>query len=207
MPNTEYRPITKAQFRKLSPEKQRIAIARDVIALCQDTSNFRVEKSSYFDFDVPFDKEKRFGGSITAYLRSLSSDKIQKFFRRKNTATQHCHVCGIGSCFVSAIRLNDHISGDELVKSMGAEDGIEQQRQFIADKLSPWFSPQQLALIECAFEKSSGFGWHGGNMHGDWRLEVYRAEYFGIENYSYDPRRRLIAIMLNLIANKGEFRP
>ncbi len=88
-------------------------------------------------------------------------------------------------------------------------------RKAIATLLKDTFSPNQLAMIESAFEDGyyNGYshwssnpdtkgGGIGGKLTG---LQIDKVKKFA--NKYIQPRKRLIAIMSNIIANKGTFKP
>jgi hypothetical protein len=116
----------------------------------------------------------------------------------------NCQVCAIGSCFLSIVKFKNNVNFEEIG---GSWSDFVYTKKF-RDLLLSFFSAEQLVLIEIAFEESVRFGaamWDTtvrGNM--DYYLRV-KARKFG-EKYPY-PDDKLIAIMQNIIDNKGEFKP
>lgn len=84
-------------------------------------------------------------------------------------------------------------------------------KEAIPNSFNKYFSLTQLVLIENAFELGNGF-WNLGNNTGAGdkirkknKKEVIKAIAFG--NKFPDVKDRLVAIMYNIIANDGMFKP
>lgn len=107
--------------------------------------------------------------------------------------TFKCEVCGIGAIFIAAVMRHDDINYRSHLNS----------REPIHDYLKPWFTKNQLCLIESAFERVR-------TTDGDYNPALYDA-CIAAKDWGYrapsDPGARLIAIMENVIANGGEFHP
>lgn len=182
-------------FNKLSEEDKRVAIAKDVIKQIK-AGKYYASTGTYVNLDV-----------------KLSDDtSLQKHFDEIT-----CDVCALGGLFMSNVKFNNQCTYNEL----GCGKFLD---------LLKYFSKEQLFLIEIAFE-----GWEISDML-DFETEVngyidimqgiYAGRYtleeitdtsdstkskmkaamlFG-ENY-HDESDRLIAIMQNIVKNKGEFIP
>lgn len=100
-----------------------------------------------------------------------------------------CNVCGIGALFVSKVKIdnnfNSEIEGDEEIR----------------DVLSTYFSRPQLALIEAAFE-----GWEVDYLDDDSDKLKLEEKCIKFHNKYKDDGDRMIAIMKNIISNKGLFK-
>jgi len=168
-----------------TPDQKRVQVAKDVIKQIQ--SNFyNPEHGTYFQFDIPDEI------GVT--------DKIEKFDKALDSVKRkggHCDVCAIGACFASLVRLGDKVDTSYIMGSV-IENGDSIGDTFMKGKLRDVFSTQQLSLIECAFERSAG--------HGTANIEDReKARDWGYEQSSNDTKR-LIAIMKNIIKNKGVFK-
>lgn len=119
-----------------------------------------------------------------------------------------CKVCALGGLFATAAERGCFKLTDD---DAGARGGQSMQA-----KLEPFFDKTQLALIECAFERSrhfySKFAADGTEIVSP---EKERAEWFGVAivdsctscSNSERDGRVLRAIMQNIIDNGGEFIP
>lgn len=188
-------------FAKLAPAAQRIAIAKDVLAWL-DLGKLKARAGRYV---VPIDdgrpEERWYDDTLDA--RSLVlEDGVT------------CEVCALGGMFACAVgRLN----------KINAYSFRGARQNGMREYLSPYFSPWQLALIETAFECE----WYiDGFDHVRGSAEAADAAVAFGERYTRDdvqdpdeddgvymqPRQtmqeeRMRAIMQNIIANGGEFKP
>ena len=111
------------QFRKLPLARQRVVIAKDVLA--QLATGRLVAGSTYLDI-------MKQPVSVSSYDQLCDvRDKLK------------CQACGIGSLMVAACGFVDNLTISEA-------DGMGQSG--IQDYLSDWFTEDQLALIERWFE-------------------------------------------------------
>jgi hypothetical protein len=127
------------------------------------------------------------------------------------TKNPKCKVCGIGSLMLSAIRYNnnvnwkkcdwtdssildemDYYDNGDLIHS----DNDENAYLDASKNLNKFFSERQLRLIESAFEVRA---FHSDNQ------QYVEAEEFG-QKFIND-KKRLLAIMENVVENKGTFKP
>lgn len=113
-------------FNSLSVEKQRVAIAEDVIDsvfarqyLCQTGHYIR---TSLFD-----------DGDLKSQLPSV----------------KNCNVCAIGATLLSITKYRNKIVKDDINFESFTNPNSE-----VVKMLSEYFTPKQLALIECTFEDS-----------------------------------------------------
>lgn len=174
------------KFWALPAAKKRVAVAKDVIR--QINNGFYNPKTgTYFRPDD-------FKGDIEAE----NAVKLDVALTEIGNRGGHCTVCGIGGCFVSLARLGDKIKTEAAFGEL-VEAGDEPSDYFMKRKLRKIFSSTQLSMIECAFEMYDGHGdahYQKRELAADWGNEL-----------NLDSRNRLIAIMKNIIKNKGEFIP
>jgi len=115
-----------------------------------------------------------------------------------------CSACALGSLFLAYANLYNHIPVRTLVDTEYMEvEGyayITLDIHGIEKKLTTVFSHDQLILIEIAFEL--GVGLFQVRSDDEGRVQAYN---FGQQHKT--PKDRLVAIMENIIANDGEFKP
>ena len=169
--------------------KKAVAIAKDVIA---QIKNLRLMEGTYFQGDV-----------IVPPSVSDAQDLI-------GPITKKCTVCGIGACFISSIRLFDEMPirrlrlhrlrprFSDLPSELLSIDG-----DAIRSHLDRFFDGRDLRLIEAAFECSTGLAYRRGYPRIGLK-EAERAQEFG-ERFE-SRRRRLVAIMENVVKHKGRFK-
>lgn len=170
------------KFKKTSPEKRRVLIAKDVIQQL-NLNKFIAESRTYLEFN----KESDFG-----FINLTTDDLNGSLKKHINNDDLKCTVCGIGGIFASCVRINNNISA----KKYNSNDEQSSIRNF----LQKWFSIEQLILIESSFETMNfdDFGSVDENL-------INKAIKFG-KKYRTD-NSRLISIMENIIKNKGIFIP
>jgi hypothetical protein len=176
--------------------KARVAIAFDVL---QSVDSLKVDNHGYYlsdlDGTVTIDK---YGDDVD--VRRQFKGDIKEDATKHLPRLQKCHVCALGACLISQVKLFNKMSISKLVvedRSNPKHQAIDPNRQIISKLLSKFFCQSQLDLIESAFEI-------GGDYYSQAPYSV-DAEDFG-RNYD-DPKKRLKAIMANIIVNDGEFCP
>lgn len=136
-----------------------------------------------------------------------SKEQAKKYI---DVISKDCKVCAIGACFLSYVRLYNNVTLGQLVGGYDTikDDFFDVEYYNIDHELAKVFSQRQLCLIETAFEC--------GYIHFRVDDEDYKdlchdsnefsaAISFG-EKYSV-PKKRLMAIVKNIIKNNGEFIP
>lgn len=192
--------ITKTQikkwndyFKSLTKPQKRVALAQDVIAQI---------------------KAKKFLPKNKTYTKIVSPIKSYNEQIQSNFGDIQCECCALGGIFLSDIKFNNSCTFNELDATYF--DAREDMR------LKEYFSIEQLILIEAAFECwdfdnlvddfwgeyqfTSGFA--DGLLFKDFKLtkeKINKTAEFG--NQYTDSYKRLIAIMENIIANNGTFKP
>jgi hypothetical protein len=184
-------------FAKLEPAQQRVAIAKDVLKWI-DIGKITATSGTYLDIEsdehVGVYKDVLW---TDAYYRG-EIDAQEAFLR----PGAKCNVCALGGLFACTVARANNID-------LRAVNNAGQSRMH--EYLAPYFSERQLILIESAFERSDfrrKDEKYKLDQYGEYQFvpdpEVERAVHLA---YASDPDDRMIAIMNNIIANGGEFRP
>lgn len=119
--------------------------------------------------------------------RGVEYDKHDKLPATKaRLKALNCEVCALGAAFLSHVRLANKATMFGVRMAGPGE---------MRERMNKTIGIEQSLLIETAFE-----GYISKLGKGNWQ-----AGRFGREHD--DPDRRLVAIMLNVIQNKGEFIP
>ena len=177
-----------ARFNAASPAEQRVIVAKDVIA--------QIKKGSI---------EPMRGNWVRMFLPKMAPEsQICDIVGGKNDVV--CSACALGSMMISMVRYRDNFSVRDYELGNFNYDSIHYGRP---DKtgITELFTPQQQRMIECAFEAGDGFYNYSrrAKCSDTERKEMHKAIDFG---YQYtDTKARLIAIMKNIVKNKGEFVP
>lgn len=165
--------MKKETFNKKTKAQQRVIIAKDVLLRIND------------DKIIP--TQGRFC-KLPAKIAEDNSASLQDFMNKNK---KHCYACGKGSLFMSFVGIKNEFTRGDIY-------GGENINSSAMIALSKIFTPQQLALIETAFEKVYYY-WNVGLTV----TQKTKAIEFG-KKFKY-PSGRLIAIMKNIIKNKGTF--
>lgn len=171
--------MTKSNFDKLPIAKQRVIIAKDLIARL-DAKKF-VADNGYFKAD-----------KISAKVLADTDRQVKEVFGNIT-----CRGCEIGGIFAAAVdRYNALKLSDLRARSVkiGEIDPADMRAY-----LSRWFSKQTLNEIECAFE---GWETNPDREYGD----MPNLDFRPFEEAFQDPDRRMRLITENIIKN-GDFKP
>jgi len=169
---------------KMTPAQSRVAIAKDVIESLL-AERFKATTGTYI-----------YSRSATANGIAVQGTVNLKDAIQKNMKS--CKVCAKGAMFVAAVeRFNQIYSevrrpGDNVLEEFSHD--VE-----ICDHLGKYFTKRQLDLIEMAFEGE------GEDMFIDELVEEKKYVALAYSFIHKNPEDRMIAIMQNIIANKGEF--
>lgn len=173
---------------------QRVLIAKDIIEQI-NTSIYIPVKGNYIE-NLQFKYDKQLS----------SSDDIKSNFNN----IEYCEVCALGACLMSLTKFKNQINFDDINKSKGfLVSGSK-----IQNLLLSLFSPEQIALIESAFE--GGFNDNESLRVARYLTSEYRVnrihEQLNLNSCNFyfkysSSEKRLIAIMENIINNKGTFKP
>lgn len=118
-------------------------------------------------------------------------DNMQAKFLSDNG--QQCSCCALGAVMVSCTLFKNNVKYKDAANLFDVPDVITEGVEDIHN-ITTIFGIDQLKKIECAYERGNGYfrnGWDAVN--------------FG-RRYD-DPEKRMIAIMENIIKNKGTFIP
>lgn len=174
-------------------KKQRIRVAKDVL---KSLNTMKVKRGAF----------------VAGNRMTVGENDSQKVVAKK--LQKQCQVCALGACLLSTVKLYNKL--DLLQANGGASSlyGYEIENRDMFNRLLDSFSPEQIILIEQAFEQGGGYfsqPYYESNK-GDLGFDGYlpaklreAAVKFG-NNYA-NHTRRLGAIMRSIIANDGEFIP
>lgn len=180
------------KFREATPSEKRVMIANDVIAFIQA----KTIKPENMVYSKPNKGLKQ-------------SEDIQC-----NLDTLKCTCCALGGLVVGMIKYTNEAKVSDLSGETYDDDGNEIS---VYSRLKKYFSSSQLVLIENVFEN-----WIAVHDWGHWsfngKFEPKRADEDKIgtlinevhENQTLFPKNpadRMIAIMENIVRNKGTFKP
>lgn len=121
------------------------------------------------------------------------SKKLAKKFQKDKT----CEVCAKGALFLSTVALHNEFNFGHIDGYYGVSTG----EGTMVERMETFFTEEQLDLIEDAFETPYGFI----PDPESYPPTRYKAALFGA-SYEKDIDR-LRAILRNMIANKGTFKP
>lgn len=117
--------------------------------------------------------------------------------RQDGDSANTCRVCAVASLAVACCGI------DKLNEEITDDTDVDQDVTTLTRCLAPLFTEEQLGLIEAAYERSTGMPM-GHHYVPD--LSARRAAVDAFVNFQ-DHATRMRAIMQNIIANGGEFRP
>lgn len=195
-------------FKKATKSQKRVMIAEDVIASIKS----KLYKITPQVWVKGLDAEYAADGT---QLQSLLTEDNMK----------DCKCCGLGACFLSSVRLFNDVLVDEI------ETISEMELEDIQNNLNSIFGTTNTQMIEVAFERGRGRFYVEGALSAYNRYKNDPDESItwkeAVEDYVYGcvltikqaqdamafgkryskSTDRLIAIMKNIIKNKGEFIP
>ncbi len=176
-------------------KESRIAVIKDAIKWIR-TGFLRPEEGHVIDvsvLDVPDKKVE---------LQPI----LKNFFKKKTkdaSSFKSCSVCARGALLLSTVaRSNDYcVNLDLVVSKTGGYNHTKKSKakSTIDRRLEQIFDGEQLALIECAFEKGMNAEVLSDEQYG-------KARDFGYQ-YPYSDNDRLLAIFKNILKNDGTFKP
>lgn len=194
---------------------KRVLIAKDVIEQLK-LRRFRAQQGAWLNFG--FDVHRRWDSaelevSNSGYHSPVLSENVREKFLAKELPS--CSCCALGSMFMSCTLLNNQTTVQQLnVASSDLGDAIESPKQFAESRvfsngLTKFFSAAQLKLIETAFEGEGGYFYEPPYDDEGELIKRPAATMAALEwpNKYPDVKKRLIAIMQNIIKNNGTFKP
>lgn len=181
--------MTPSKFSKLPKEKQIVMMAKDVI------KNIR---AGLFTFAY---------GEFVMIQDSLTRDESLRKIMPRLLKNRSCGVCALGACFLSYVGYANKYNVSE---GLLIESRVPPSELF--SLLGKILSPKMLQSIEIAYECGDGFFKRNdkradylGSEHLLSDADFYAAANFGGKYRSQS--NRMIAIMQNIIKNKGDFKP
>jgi hypothetical protein len=182
--------ISNEEFKKLTPREKRIAIAKDVIeSLKKD--QYRAKKGTYF---------------VNNNSKANSGKELQRILVK---GEESCTLCAMGGLLASKCKLgNGHVQID--AEAAGITYIIDSG---IINSLKGIFSVKQLRMIEYAFEGQDVDDTFGddladvllGEKDCPERSEIGKKCIEFYESY-LETSERMVAIMKNIVKNKGMFK-
>ena len=170
------------KFESLSSAEQRVLIAKDVLAQVK-AEKFIPRRGNYIK-------------NLTIKGGQPSGGSVQKHFDEIT-----CSCCALGACLLSATKFKNKLEFGDIYDMVS--------RNSSWDLLKGIFSAEQLNMIEYAFEASHSGSRVGEDSFGEYNKyncnEIVKCVDFG-KSFPYESDR-LIAIMKNIIKNKGTFKP
>lgn len=169
--------------------QEAVQIAQDCLSkLEQNRLNVKREKYVYFNtwWGIP-DK-----GSLQQYI---------------DCAEEQCQVCGLGSLFLSYIRLFNNVAIEDILYESNPYNNnrnrsISRIGNILSEDLQKYFSVTELRNIEIAFEGKTYF-----NMNGYFSGCEDTDDYILSQYKDLAPKQILEHICKNIIDNDGEFKP
>lgn len=175
----------KTKTKKKPPTKveMRIAIAKDVLKQLA-AKKIKAKQRVYGEF------------KLKALVKE--GDDLQTILKT-NLKTKSCDACALGAAMISYVRLYDKVKvGEEVHPDDYSPKELAMDRPELT--LGKVFPPEQLDLIEAAFEHDGGLVYYSVS-----ELELENAKDFG--RHFKSSYNRLKAIMGNIVKNKGTFKP
>lgn len=179
---------SEAAFKKAKPAEKRVMIARDVLA--QLRAKKLIARSGIYVSPSPVNSF----GECEPLADGVPQD-FREFMVAPVSPGAQCTACALGGIFACAVKFKNDVRTREAAEVYS--DDVEIKRY-----LDQVFSEAQLELIECAFERSNS---HAERQYDPDDEEIVTAVRFG-KCFSTD-EQRMTAIMKNIIANKGTFKP
>jgi hypothetical protein len=189
------------RFKAMTKPEQRVAIAKDVIAQIK-LKRIKALPLTYLVTNPTDDSDIR-GDQI---LCGVADDtELQSVFKEKITS---CNCCAKGAIFLAAVERFNNLPINWKTRPFMHGGGYF-SGELVTKHLGEYFSAEQLNMIEGAFE-----GFYLGHNRTT-REKIYKyATKHGCdvlgdrdENFQYETAEdRLLAIMKNIVRNKGTFK-
>jgi hypothetical protein len=181
------------KFKKLSKPQQRVAIAKDVIAQINMKRIFA--KTLVYLTPNSTQRNPHTGSAILE--EAEVGTELREIFKEK---VETCHCCAKGALFLTAV---ERYNECPVTNSMRENLGMRFADQDIHGQLSKFFSPNQLILIEAAFEGYNGYT--AASRHSDEVAFIKEGGRYSniLTTKLPDHNDRLLYIMKNIVRNKG----
>jgi hypothetical protein len=193
-------------FTAASPAQKRVLIAKDVIKQIKAKRFIAAEGSWLHLVD-------KYGNNIAGPLvgEADRSTQIQAMFLSGDAPT--CECCALGGIMMACTLYNNNQTVGDLAADLNIGRNVRCGTAF-SNGLHRFFSRQQLALIECAFESGRGEFYVNFDSTTYSRSSLLQHVSRNTLNRALDyetayPKtdKRMIAIMQNIVKNNGTFRP
>jgi len=174
-------------FEQATPAARRVLVAQDVIAQIK-AKRFTAETGTWTDMRAPGTSQLEHDASFQETF--LDNPGVK------------CQCCAVGSLFLGCTLFTNKIENAEVDDNWELGALLFERHKF-GNGFEKLFSLKQLGLIEAAFEGETNFF-----QDDDWGVsdkEYSAATDFYLNHVNAE--KRLIAIMKNIIANKGTFKP
>jgi hypothetical protein len=206
------KPLTVEEFEALPGEQQRVLVAQDAIANLA-AQRYKALKGSYISMRL-------FGENVEDLDVRTNFEVLDKI---------PCHVCVMGACLLSVTRFRNKLTFYDVNISGLRDDKGKAKNSF--SLFAGLFEPKQLLLMEDSYEglvnEGEVWDWEGlAEQYDEYSAAPSRIakDIFGydylkeeryalwarcqdfFENYEED-EDRFLAIMENIVKNKGEFIP
>lgn len=169
----------------MNKSQKAVAVAEDVLKQLRRRKNrLRVGGSGYLSTTY---RPTSLDGDLREHL-----DKVE---------SNSCGVCALGAALLSKARLFDSVPMTEVFYKTGSDNYIPDLSQScVRENLDDVFDKTTLKTVEAAFERNYNLIFEDHECPSP---KIYGAVVFGMK-FS-DPRKRLQAIMENIVANNGRF--
>lgn len=172
-------------FYFMTKTEKRIAVAKDVLKQIK-ARKYAVTAGTYCNINIT--------------CKDVGKD-LQRVIKKQ---TEPCEVCAIGSLFLSKINLfNNYVLDEETISKSWIGNDIDLNFDSLQENLEDLWTSREFKIMEMTFEGKDIDCMFDDSEGKDEKL--IDATFAFYEKYS-DPEDRLIAIMQNIIKNKGKFK-
>lgn len=196
--------IANAKYKKATPAQRRVMIAQDVIDRVK-RQKYEVKCGTIVDFHDAYELCKvMYPETVRSRGHSVQEAiHAQDCSGKKNDTI--CEVCAVGGLMISAVSFRNKINFGTC------GDIVETHHNDDLEKAIEEFSKSQMQLIEIAFEQGEGIYTTEETYYRSQIKETKSTKaamrWAKKYNLGYDSKKRLIAIMKNIIKHKGQFNP
>lgn len=204
------KPLSKAQklkreiakrnrlFAAANPAEKRVLIAKDVIAQIR-LGRFKAATQTWVSPNVRFSSNLPLAEHSSDLIMEFGADaSMRDLFLGKQI--QSCNCCALGAMFMSCTLYNNNQTAEDFENETDwqFDSRIEGKNGGFSNGLNKFFSGAQLKLIESAYE--------GGIGAFEAPTSKQAIVYKWVDDLP-DDKKRLVAIMENIIENEGTFVP
>ena len=175
--------VATIRFNKLPTWRKRVAIAKDVLKHLDAKLMKACSKQRFavFEKNIP-----------------IGEKSAQKVWQNGELGT--CEVCALGGLFLSTVNLGNRTTTGQLLDEIYNIGLFIREKHKFSNRLTDFFSPEQLELIERFYENNRGSFIQLCNVSIRENASRFHENYITADE-------RLRAIMENIIENKGTFVP